>query len=160
MMDDRRVIAAAQELLRQLQEPDRLQNIARALGQVADLLNRRVELTDGLVRLEDETRRAKAESTSRVQECQQQEDAAQRRKTDAEMVGQRELATLGQTRTQLKEEITALYDERRSVSAAIQQARDEQAAVLADIARERTIATAALEAVRASLAKLREAIPA
>lgn len=158
-MDDRRVIAATQELLRHFQEPDRLQNLAQSLATVAGLLQRQAELGEQIVRLKDETTRAEAESASRLKECQQQEDAAQRRKTEAEIAGHRDLATLEDTRDQLKAEIAALYKERRDVQDVIQHVRDEHAQSLAVFARERAEATRALEAVRSALARVRETIP-
>lgn len=154
------LIAKAQEFLRLLKEPERLQALEQSLEAVAGLLAGQVELAKKLVRLERDVQRAGAESASRQKEFQEQERQAEQRQAEATAARQRELATLDQTRDQLKTEVAAIYEERRVAREAIQQAKDEQAQVIAALKRERTEATAALAAARGQLAQFKATIPA
>ena len=158
-MDHQRLLAVAQELLRQFQMPGQLQEWQQALTSLAELLQRRAELTEQLRRIEDDTRRAQAESASRLTECREQEVAATRRTVEAVAAGEREIATLAATREQLKGEVTGLYQERQAARDALQGVRDEHALTLTALARERGEATRALETARAALTKLRETLP-
>lgn len=158
-MKELALIAKAQELVRLLEDPERLQSLGQSFATVAGLLERQTELAAELVRLEDQTRRHEAESASRVLKCNQHEAAAQQRFTEAEEARHRELITLDQARTAIKTELAALYEERGRVRQEVQQARDEQADVLRGLAREQAAAAQALEASRAALTRLREAIP-
>ena len=159
-MDHAKLIATAQDLLRQLQEPGTLQRFETSLAALAELLRREGDLARHLIRVEHDVKRAEAESASRVEKCQQRELIAQRQHQEATDLRNRELTALDERITALKTDIAALTEERQGARRAIEVAQAEHHDVLAGLAVEHRAATQALEATRASLAKLREAIPA
>lgn len=162
-MDERArdVVAAARTLLGHLREPIRLLTaLDESLAAVAGVLQQQAALTEELGRLETAIRRHEAESASRVKECQQREDLAEHRHADAEAARQRDRATLEQTIETIKAELSALKTERQGLREALRQARDEHAAALALLAREKTAAEQAVATAREQLAKIREGIPA
>src|SRR3990167_1460183 len=123
-MDTPRLLVAAQDLVRQPQDPAKLagalktlagfagdgaaqlQGFAEAAGVVGDLLRRQGELAEA---------------------------AAEQRHADAEAARERERATLERTIEGLKADLTALKTERQGLRDALQRARDEQAKALATL---------------------------
>ena len=159
-MDNMALIAKAEELVRLLGEPDRLASLGQSLAAVARLLHQQDELNEQLVSIAGDVRRVEAESASRVQKCEQREAIAQRQHHAATELRNRELTALDQRITAVKTEIAALTEARQSLRQAIEVAQAEHRDVLSGLAVAQRAATQALEATRASLAKLREAIPA
>ena len=66
-MDHAKLIATAQDLLRQLQEPGTLQRFETSLATLAELLRRQDDLARQLIRIEHDVKRAEAESAARCQ---------------------------------------------------------------------------------------------
>lgn len=159
-MDQMAVIAKAQELVRLLEEPERLGGLAQSLATVAGLLRDHAGLIERLAGLKTDVQRAEAESASRLEKCRQRETIAARQQEEATGGRQRALATLDQRRDEITAEIATLTAERQVMRNAIERARAEQTDVLAGLALEHRAALQALEGARAALSTLRAAIPA
>ena len=159
-MDHLKVITTAQDLLRQLQEQETVARFSEALDTLAELFQHQAALVAKLDLIDNDVRRAEAESGSRLQKCDQREARAQDQHRAATEARQKELATLDERCHRLLTEIGDLTTDRQRERDGLQQDQKDHAEGLVDMARERTAATQALEAVRASLVKLREAIPA